>query len=221
MAVVERFPRPLRTLTIPDDGELHETLTLKVNGSEFGTLESTGNVETFRASNGQALGLDGQNVLRVLAETLFSIGLNIEFPTLVIFYCGCWAGRSCVPRSRPPGAELPDRKSPARQTKRSLTFRSPDRQSCLGLQGLAFEPMRSEGDPRPQAHPGCIVEWTDNHRHPARLNWSCCAPRLNAGPLRYPTPLTWRSRQGPPGGAHHHRCRRSRRPQRHQEMLPG
>ena len=77
------------TLTIPDDGALHETLTLKVNGSEFGTLESTGSIETFRASNGQALGLEGQNVLRVLAETLFSIGLNIEFPTLVIFYCGC------------------------------------------------------------------------------------------------------------------------------------
>lgn len=76
-------------LTVPDAGPLHETLTLSVNGREFGTLENTGSVETLRAPNGEALGLDAQNVLRVLAETLFSIGLNVEFPTLVIFYCGC------------------------------------------------------------------------------------------------------------------------------------
>jgi hypothetical protein len=76
-------------LTFPDDGPVHETLTLSVNGREFGTRENTGSVESFRAPSGQALDLNAQSVLRVLTETLFSIGLNIEFPTLVLFYCGC------------------------------------------------------------------------------------------------------------------------------------
>lgn len=76
-------------LTLYDNGTQGTTLTLRLNGREFGTMETTGNVETYRAPGGQALGVDAQNALRVLAETMFGIGLNIEYPTLVIFFCGC------------------------------------------------------------------------------------------------------------------------------------
>lgn len=76
-------------LTVFDSGASSTDVRVAANGREIGTMTASNGAETFTGAGNTTLGPDDQRVLRALATALFAIGLNLEYPVLVIFYCGC------------------------------------------------------------------------------------------------------------------------------------
>jgi hypothetical protein len=76
-------------VVVDDAGEATTTVTLGVNGNAYATVALHGGEPTFTTPLNGPLTPDERNALLVVASALFAIGFNIEYPTLMIFWCGC------------------------------------------------------------------------------------------------------------------------------------
>jgi len=65
------------------------TFTILVNGRTFATASYTAGAETFSGPSGRVLSAAEQTAVRELAAMPLGLALNVEFPTLTTFYCGC------------------------------------------------------------------------------------------------------------------------------------
>jgi hypothetical protein len=77
------------SVVVDDAGEATTTVTLGVNGNAYATVALHGGEPTFTTPLNGPLTPDERNALLVVASALFAIGFNIEYPTLMIFWCGC------------------------------------------------------------------------------------------------------------------------------------
>jgi len=77
------------SVVVDDSGRATTTLTLGVNGSEYATVVLGSVGQTFTTPRGRAVTADEQHALLAMARALFAIGFNIEYPTLITFWCGC------------------------------------------------------------------------------------------------------------------------------------
>lgn len=77
------------SVVVDDSAQATTTLTLDVNDTEYATVVLSAAGQAFTTPGGRTLTADQRRALLAVARALFAIGFNIEYPTLILFWCGC------------------------------------------------------------------------------------------------------------------------------------